>query len=383
MGITFLTPLAAVFVLTALAPLGVLLLRQRRMHELRLGLGLEATPLAPRLVFAFVLAAVPTLLGVAASQPVMETTRLRPERTDAQVFMLLDTSRSMLASTAPGQPTRYERARRVAKEVRDRLPEIPVGIASFTAGVLPHLFPTTDRKSFDATLDKAVGVGQTPTSGFYLTLATNLNGLADMATLNYFPPSARKRVLVVLTDGESSPLGSDLAAAFKRQPRIQTIFVRFWGAGERIYETGVAEGGYEPDPKSAALLARFASAVGGRVFSEDQARDVASAVRGGIGEGEVVKRKQEATRLALMPYVTLVVLLPLGFVLLQRNVWWAGMPRLRRRAVHAPEGADLSRARPVEPDGGPSGGRPSLRGELNGPALGLEPARGGVPRARL
>jgi hypothetical protein len=352
-GISFLTPLAAAFALTALVPLAVFVRRERRMREMRMGLRLEEPPLASRLAFALVLAAVPVLLGVAASQPVIETTRVRPERTDAQVFVVLDTSRSMLASTAPGQPTRFERARRVAEEVDARLPEVPVGIASFTAGVLPHLFPTTDRRVFDTTLDKSVGVGQTPTSGFYLTLATNLNGLADIAKLNYFPTSAQKRVLVVLTDGESAPPGSELAAAFRRRPRIQTLFVRFWGANERIYETGVAEGGYEPDPKSAALLARFAAAVGGRVFTEDEAPEVAAGVREAIGQGPIVNRKREAARLALMPYVTLLALLPLGFVLLQRNVWFAGLsrrPRIRP-TVRVREGAKVSEPRGVAQPG--------------------------------
>jgi Mg-chelatase subunit ChlD len=351
MDITFLTPLAALFALTALVPVGVFLVRQRRMGAMRSALGLEEPTRGSRLPLLLVLAAVPVLLGIAASQPVIETTRVRPERTDAQVFVVLDTSRSMLASASAGEPTRFERARRVAQEVRDRLPEVPVGIASFTAGVLPHLFPTTNRGAFEATVNKAVGVGRTPTSGFFLTLATNLNALVDVRTLNYFPSSAQKRVLVVLTDGESQPPGSGLTAAFRRQPRIQAIFVRFWGADERIYETGVAEGGYEPDSKSAALLARFASATGGRVFSEDQAGEVAAAVREALGAGETVKRKQEAGRLALMPYITLAALVPLGLILLQRNIWWSWGPSFSPGVGRVPEGAKVSEPRGVAQPG--------------------------------
>ena len=60
-------------------------------------------------------------------------------------------------------------------------------------------------------------------------------------------------MLVVLTDGESRPFGAELGAAFPAKPPIQTVFVRFGNAGERIYSTGEAEG-YVPAKNSEATM---------------------------------------------------------------------------------------------------------------------------------
>ena len=59
---------------------------------------------------AVALAAVPVLLGIAAAQPVLETTHVVPERTDVEAYVVIDVSRSMLAAAGPGEPTRFERA---------------------------------------------------------------------------------------------------------------------------------------------------------------------------------------------------------------------------------------------------------------------------------
>ena len=140
-------------------------------------------------------------------------------------------------------------------------------------------------------------------------------------TKNYFPRSAVRRVFVVLTDGETRPLEfpAEFADAFRREPRIQTVFVRLWGADERIYETGVAEVGYRPDPGSAEMLTQIAS-MEGRVLSEDESGELPQVVSDLLGTGPTIDREHEGRRRALMPYVTLAVLLPLGFVLLRRNL---------------------------------------------------------------
>jgi hypothetical protein len=351
MSVSFVTPLAALFALSALAPLAVFARRQVRLSRIRAALGLADPSRTSLVSLVLALAAVPALLGIAAAQPVVKTTRTIPERTDVQLFVVLDVSRSMLASKRPGTPTRFERARDVALDLRRGLPEVPVGIATFTSGALPHLFPTTDQTVFTATLEKTVEVGEVPAGGFFLTIATSLDSLADFPELNYFPPSARKRVLVVLTDGETRPLEHNLGRAFSGTPRIETVFVHVWNAGERIYETGVAEGGYRAQPGSRAALDGVATLIGAKVLPESRAGEAASVVRELIGDGETVNREHEGGRLALMPYITLVALLPLGFVFLRRNVWWPGVPRLRRPRVRAGERAKVSEPRGVAQPG--------------------------------
>ena len=240
------------------------------MRRARAALGLKEPALRTLLVPVIALAAVPCLLGVAATQPVIETNRTMPERTDAQAFVVMDISRSMLASKSARSADRFDRARRIAEKVADELPELPIGLAGFTDRVLPYLFPTTDRRVIDATLDEAVDIEQPPPSDVYLTEATNLNVLSSVAELNYFTPAAKKRVVIVLTDGESQPVESSLGPPFKKPPRIHMIYVRVGNGGERIYTGGLPEAAYRPSSRAEADLSRAASLTGGQVFDEGQ-----------------------------------------------------------------------------------------------------------------
>jgi hypothetical protein len=321
MELVFLTPLAALFVLLGLAPLLVWRARERRLSQVRAALRLEVPSRVSRLSVALALAALCALLALAATQPVVATTRKLPERTDAQVFVVLDTSRSMIASSEPGAPTRFQRSRSIAVSLRDALPEVPMGIASMTSGVLPHLFPTTDRRVFVATSEDSIDIERPPPS-YSATLATAIEGLARVPQQNYFAPTAKKRVLVVLSDGESRPLENpaEFDEAFDRKPKIETIFVRLWDAEERIYLTGVAEVGYEPDPTSEEQLEQMADLIEGRVVAESEAGDLAGMVAEAVGAGPTRDREHEGRRRALMPWITLAAVFPLGFVLFRRNV---------------------------------------------------------------
>jgi len=320
--IRLITPLGALFALTAVLPLAVFLLRRRRITSIRKKLGLPEPTLRSRLPMLLALVAVPVLLGMAAAQPVVETTRTAPERTDAEAFVVVDVSRSMLAAGGPGVATRFERAREIALELRESVPEVPFGVASVTDRVLPHLFPTTDEALYASTLRRTLDIEKPPPGAFYLTQATNLNSLRALPEKGYFRESSRKRVLVVLTDGETQALEPGLDEAFRRRPRVETVLVHVSRPDERIYETGIAEGGYRTDPGSAASLDRVAALVGGRVFDEGDAAGVIAAVRELVGEGPTVNRRQETGRLGLMPVLTALALVPLAFVLLRRNVWF-------------------------------------------------------------
>jgi hypothetical protein len=318
--ISFLTPLGALFGIAVLVPLAVFLGRQRRARRIRAALGLAEPSRASLALLGIALAAVPGLIALAAAQPVIERNESRPERVDAEAIVVLDISRSMLASEGPDVPTRLDRARRVAVRLRDALPEVPFGVASLTDRLLPHAFPTTDRRVFLGTVEESVDVERPPPVSVYLTLATTFQPLEDIVSGTYFSPTARRRLLIVLTDGETRPVGQGLAQAFQQPPKIQTVFVRFWNADERIYEAGIPEGGYRPIQSSGAVLNHAATLVNGRVFSEDEVSQAAAAARGIIGRGETRERKLEGERLPLMPYVTLAALFPLGFLLLKRNV---------------------------------------------------------------
>jgi hypothetical protein len=320
MDIGFLTPAAALFALAALLPLAVFLARQRRAHQIRAALRLDDPSLRSRLPLLVALAAVPGLIGLAATQPVIEESRSRPERIDAEGYVVLDVTRSMLAAADPDAPRRIDRARRLAIELRDSLPEVPMGVVSMTDRLLPHAFPTTDRRVFIATAFKSVEVDRVGSS-IGGTIVTSLESLTDAPENNYFGRRAQKRLLVVLTDGESLPLQGGLERAFaKASPPIETILVHFWDADERIYFAGVAEGGYRPQRGAKQTLDRVASLIGGRVFPEDEDGEVIAAAREIVGEGRTRQRELQGERLALMPWVTLAAVLPLGFLLARRNL---------------------------------------------------------------
>jgi hypothetical protein len=160
-----------------------------------------------------------------------------------------------------------------------------------------------------------------PTLSYANLKATSYDALADIVTGKYFKPEAKKRLVVVFTDGESRPLAGELARAFEgQQPPIQTIFVHHWAADERIYETGVAEAGYEAERSAPSSLAAVAELVDGKVFAESELDAAEAAIKQATGEGPTRSRKLEGERRALMPWITLAAVLPLAFLLYRRNL---------------------------------------------------------------
>jgi hypothetical protein len=319
MGIAFLTPLSALAALLALIPLGAFFVLGRRDAEVRRTLSLPPAPRVGRLVTALAIAGAAALIGAAAAQPVIQHSVTHHERTDAAAYVVFDISKSMLASTRPRAPDRLERAKRFALAFRPRLQSVPVGIASLTDRVLPNLFPTSDLSAFATVTRNAVQIESPPPGLFYASRATKLSALDQFVSAAYFRPKAVHRLLVVVTDGESLPVGSVFAQTLRKPPGVRVLFVHVWNASERIYSTSVADQGYRPDPTSRATLERTAASVGGKVVSSGDVPAAAGAARRLLGEGPV-HTVTETARVALMPYVTLAAFLPLGFLLWRRNL---------------------------------------------------------------
>jgi von Willebrand factor type A domain len=319
-SLTILTPLGALLALGIVLPLIALLRARRKATRVRDVLGVEqprrralAAPLA-----ALVLGA--TLLGLAAAQPVFEWTRDRTVRTDAEAFVVVDVSRSMLAQSGTGSPQRLERARDVATSVRASLPDIPVGVATLTDRVLPHVFPTTDQEVFEATLRRSIGIEKPPPRSSFATGATSLNALSTLRGLRFYTPKSSARLAIVLTDGESQPVANArLGGLFRRDPAIEMLFVHFWGEDERVYTRGVPEPQYLPDPSSRSVLDRLAASSRGAVYEEGQVDAVRSKARELLGSGPTVVTGEQAGQLALAPYLAFAALFPLGLLLWRRD----------------------------------------------------------------
>jgi hypothetical protein len=229
-------------------------------------------------------------------------------------------SRSMLARDGLGSPTRLERAKAAAAELRASLPDVRVGVASLTDRVLPHLFPTANEEVFAATLQRSVGIERPPPRGSFLTSATSLNALATLRGLRYFSPSSAKRLAIVLTDGESQPVSNArLGGLFRRSPAIDVVFVQVWGVDERVFSRGVPEPQYQADPNARGTLDRLAASAHGAVYSE---RDLGAAERKSrslLGSGPTVVEGEEAGKVPLAPYLAAAALFPLGLLLWRRD----------------------------------------------------------------
>ena len=132
MSVEFATPLAALAGLVGLVPIAIAVVRSRQASGLRRVLGLPDPTAPTRFGRPLALGCAFALLGLAAAQPSLARQRERLVRTDAQLLVVLDNSRSMLASAGPRGLPRYRRAATFARELRTALPELPAGVAPST-----------------------------------------------------------------------------------------------------------------------------------------------------------------------------------------------------------------------------------------------------------
>jgi hypothetical protein len=315
----FLSPLGALVALAVVLPLAAYAVVELRARRVSANLRLVPPPMRTRLGVPGAIAAVAGLLGIAAAQPVISSTRARPGRTDVQVYILFDTSRSMLARRHPGAPDRLDRSKRLALQLRQRLGDVPFGIASLTDRMLPHLFPTLDGDVFASTVRDAIGIERPPPSGTD-ALATDYNSLADAATNEYYGANIKKRLLVIFSDGESRYFDDVVLRRSLEQGHVHVLFVQVWDPREEVFLKGSqADPGYRPDPRARSSAQRVATAGGGQLLGENEAA-IVSAVKSFVGSGPETTLRQQRTRVSLGPYVALAALLPLGFVLVRRNL---------------------------------------------------------------
>jgi hypothetical protein len=327
-GLQFLTPRGALLVLVVLVPLAAFLVVSRRAASVRQAVGLPDLTDRARLVPLGAVVAVGALLGLAAAQPVVQRNSERTVRADAEAYVVLDVSRSMLARTGLQGTMRVERAKQLAERLRASLPDVRFGIASMTNRVLPHLFPSADQDVFRATLERSVGIERpAPGTGFIVAPgqvttrnATTFTALAGLGTQNFFSPEAKRRVVIVLTDGESSEVDAGRVGSSFRRAGIRPVYLRFWGPNERVYSNGAEEPQYRPQPESRAILESLAAATGGREFDEGDVAAAERQVRTDLGTGaERAEATDRGTRLRLAPYLAIAAFLPLGLLLWRRD----------------------------------------------------------------
>ena len=311
---TFLTPLAALVGLAALLPLAAWVAGRRRADAV--GRSLALPPSKGRgVVRAAAGAGAIVALALAAAQPALTHTARVRERSDAQALFVLDTSRSMAAASGPRAPTRLDRAVAGAVRLRAAIPEVPSGIATLTDRVLPDLLPVAGTSSFDLVARRGVGIESPPPAGSDVR-ATSFDALNDIASGNYCTPKATRRLVVLLTDGESNPVNTaELARTLGKGYRF--VAMRLWANDESVYDgNGKAESAYRPDPQGKAVLSGLADALGGRAFDESQLGSAVSYLRSAAGSGPTVATATSAsTQTPLAPYLAALALVLLALAL--------------------------------------------------------------------
>lgn len=318
-ALTVLTPAAALVALVVVVPLAAFAVAASRVGRVRATLGLpDPERLLDRRAGGAAVGVV-LLLALAAAQPALSRGPQQRVRTDAQVLFVLDISQSMAASSGPNGATRLERAKREAERLRAALPDIPSGVATFTDRVLPNLLPVPDPVAFDATLRESIAIEQPPPSETAVR-ATDFGALASVPESGFFEPSAKHRVVVVLTDGETRPFdGASVSNVFGASPRAGLITIRFWRPDEAIYRTPTrADPSYRPDPTSALHLASLAALTGGETFQEGEGAPAAAGIRGELGSGPTRSVGRVAQVVPLGPYFAVAALLPLAFFFSRR-----------------------------------------------------------------
>jgi hypothetical protein len=333
MTLTFAHPAAALLALVGLVPLAVSLLRARAAERARAGLGLPRSPLRARLVRPLALACGFALLGLAAAQPSIRHQQERMARTDAQLWVLLDNSRSMLAASTHGQP-RYRRAAAFARRLHAALPELAVGIGSVSNRVLPYLFPTVDNRAFEAVLDRSYGVQRPPPALDTDRWVTTFEKLSEVAARRFFAPAVRKRLLVILSDAETRPFDAASVLRTLRGSHVTPIVVRFWRPNEQI----AGDSYRATQPRELAAL----RASGWPAYPETDFDVVVKQARRTLGSGPVATVGYQRHDTSIAPIVALTALAPFLLVLAPagRLPW----PRRRasRRAARAYSARSLS-----------------------------------------
>jgi len=318
LAVAFASPWAGLVGLAAAIPLAALFVGARRSDRVARLLGLRPAPGRVALAAAAIVA-LGVLVGAAAAQPVASSHAPRRVRADAEAWFVIDTSRSMLASASVEAPTRFARARRAAIALRARLPEVESGVASFTDRPVPNLFPTSSQPAFAATTLGALAIERPPPGPAGAIRSSSFEGLAAIPRDEFFLPSARRRLIVVLTDAETR--GFDVrrtAKAFGRGYKL--LVIRLWSRSERVYQPDGTAESYLPDPASHKDAERLVRATHGATFDETQLDAAAASARAYLGSGPTRRVGNEPRPVPLAPWLLAAAFLPLGLLLSRRGL---------------------------------------------------------------
>ncbi len=319
--IHFDTPTAGLVALAGLVPLALVVAVERRNERARAVLRLAGPSPGSPWTLRVAVVAIAATLGLAAAQPVLSSTTPRLARLDAEALVAVDTSRSMDASATAESDVRLDRARRIVLRIRAALADVPTGLGTFTDRPLPLLLPTIDRDAFAAAVETSLGIERPPglQSG---TTISSFDAVAPFPLEGYFSPAAKKRLLVIVTDAESTGFNeAGVRKSFEARPRTAVVLVRIGRSGERVFgASGQPESTYVPPPATGETLRRFLAATHGRAYAEDDVAGAEQAAVEALGSGPTANLGSATARHDLAPWLVLAAVAPLAVVLRRRNL---------------------------------------------------------------
>ena len=329
-SISLLAPYGLLWCLLALVPVIVVALAFRRQRRVSQVLGLEPVS-GRRAARAAVLPALAcVMLGIALAQPAVTTTTERSARTSSEVVFVTDVSRSMTASSAPGAPTRLDRARSIVAELRASVPDVPAGISGLTDRVLPYAFPTLDEQTFSETLARSVQA-ESPPPQAVSDVATSFEPLSALTRDGFYKPGTEHRTCVLVTDGETRTDSSWNGGC-------KLLVVRVGAATDRIYRAnGKVDAAYRPESTAAETVSRLARAAGSVPYAEGDVGAAAAALRrvADVGPSQRVGTAQSSH--ALAPFFAALAVVAVAFDLARRYLRPAsGVSLVRRHRKDAP-----------------------------------------------
>ena len=303
--IVFLTPRAALVGLVFVVPLITFAIREKASARVRSTLDLRrprVTRVLARPVGFVTLAA---LVAATAAQPAVRATDSTRVRSDAEMFLTFDVSRSMLATDAPGGVVRMERARALGRDVNSALSDLPTGVATLTNRMMPLLFPTGDARGVTAVIDHSLQIMQPRPERLTAARASSLAALSLAADRSYFNPSARKRVLVVFTDLDTDFFSLEGTLRLLRKHRIEPFVVRVAAPGERVFDSAGRPFAYVSESTVTVDGLRRAR---WHAYEENEPRRLVTDIRSYLGEGTTSETGLVESQRDLAPLLALAAL---------------------------------------------------------------------------
>jgi hypothetical protein len=332
--LVFLTPTAGLVGLAFILPLAAFVAREVRSARVRSGVGLTSPTIRSRVLRPFGLVLVAALVAATAAQPALRDVGGGDMRTDAEIYLTFDVSRSMEAASTRDGDQRLERALHLARKAHSALRDVPTGVSTITTRMMPLLFPIMDDRGVSAVLDHSVAILQPPPTPLSAPRASQLGAISYAAHRTYFSRTARRRALVVFSDLDSDFFGLSGTLAGLRRARIEPFLVRVARPGEKIFDSEGRPAPYRSVSTLAVVSLRHA---GWHAYEEREIERAISDIGSYLGEGPTKPSGVIEAQRALAPLLALAAL-AVVFALIAPSLLAGLAPNATRQPARRPSG---------------------------------------------